>query len=57
MPLKSRLIIWALVAYLLPIGIFIYDRAWSSEAFYWAVGVTLLAAIYEFINWRQTRKL
>lgn len=47
MKLKTRLIVWAAVAYLIPIGIFIYDRAWSWDAFWWIVGVNALALAYE----------
>jgi len=55
MNLKTRLIAWAAVAYLVPIGIFIYDRTWNSEALWWAVAVTLGATAYETWHYFNTR--
>lgn len=56
MNFKGRLIAWCLVAYLIPIGIVIYERGYNYDAMIWAAGVTGLAVIVETILYFQTRK-
>lgn len=55
MSFKGRLIAWCLVAYLIPIGIVIYERGYNQDALIWAAGVTGLAVIVELILYYQTR--
>jgi hypothetical protein len=49
MTFKHRLIIWLIVALLVPIGIFIYERGYNRDAMWWIVGVAMLATGYEVI--------
>lgn len=55
MNFKGRLIAWCLVAFLIPLGILIYERGYNSDAMIWAAGVTGLAVIVETILYFQTR--
>jgi len=55
MNLKTRLILWLLVIFLLPIAIFIYDKDWNWDAIYWVIGTTVLATGYETWHYFNTR--
>lgn len=55
MKTSSRLILWALVAYLVPAGIFIYERGYNRDAMIWAVCLTLAAVIVETVLYFKTK--
>lgn len=55
MKTKSRLILWASVIFIVPIGIFIYDRGWNWDAFYWIIGTMLLCVSYETWHYFNTK--
>lgn len=54
---RHRLLIFAAVALVIPIGIFICDGGYNATAMGWIVGVAVLALIVELIYKRLNRKL
>ena len=47
---KYRIIIWLIIALLIPIGIFIYEGGYNSDAMWWIVFVAVLATVFSNAN-------
>lgn len=56
MSFKFRLLIYLACGLLIPVGIFIYEKGYNSDAGKWIVFVALLAIGYEVILKIKNRK-